>query len=102
MYLHYLIKFSSAFIVMIFYFLRTFVLIDPFMGLPVCYTIFTGRPNNLQKGEKEMSTYERLNKLFSQLTAEQKEEIITFVESLIQAGESEPPSAPETTSPKGY
>ena len=73
------------------------------MGLPVCYTIFTGRPNNLQKGEKEMSTDERLNKLFSQLTAEQKEKIISFVdESLIQAGESEPPSAPETTSPKGY
>ena len=72
------------------------------MGLPVCYTIFTGRPNNLQKGEKEMSTDERLNKLFSQLTAEQKEEIITFVESLIQAGGSEPPSAPETTAPKGY
>ena len=55
-----------------------------------------------KKGEKDMSTDERLNKLFSQLTAEQKEEIISFVESLIQAGESEPPSAPETTSPKGY
>ena len=50
-----------------------------------------------------MSTDERLNELFSQLTAEQKEEIISFVdESLIQAGESEPLSAPETTSPKGY
>ena len=50
-----------------------------------------------------MSTEERLNELFSQLTTEQKEEIISFVdESLIQAGESEPPSAPGTTSPKGY
>lgn len=56
-----------------------------------------------KKGEKDMSTDERLNELFSQLTAEQKEEIISFVdESLIQAGESEPLSAPETTSPKGY
>ena len=59
-------------------------------------------PITYKKGEEDMGTDERLNKLFLQLTAEQKEEIISFVESLIQAGESEPPSAPETISPKGY